>query len=542
MIKPEMNILFIIPPYFHIQEYASGSHTSQRPVFTIPYGILSLAAYVKAHSRHDIQLQIIDLNLEAYKFVNSAKDIEKELTTLIKDRMLNFAPDIVGISALFNTCYNQLELISTAVKAVNNDVLLVVGGGLATNLYHEILSNFKFIDACCYGEGEIPFCELVDAENAGEYMNSSVSWITRESLQSLRKPGHVLVQNLDNIPCLDYGLINLNDYQGRSLDKSSLANTLREISIHTSRGCPFNCVFCANASVHGKKVRYMSVDKVMEEIQTMIHHYNVKILLIEDDHFLDDANRAKDILTRIALLNLKVEFPNGMAVYAVDDEIGKLLKDAGVDMITLAVESGSDHVLKKIIHKPHRVNMIQPAVEILRKNGISIDAFIIIGLPGELEVHREETMQMIMNVGFDWVKFSLALPVVGSRLYDICKKNGYLVNNDFSRHVTTKANIQTPDIDPEYIEDRVYLMNLEANFVHNYNLTAGNFHKASLYFKHIVERYPNHAFAHFYLAKAYEGMDEKSEIIENHKNLYRIIINKDSTWKRYAMHFGLISN
>jgi anaerobic magnesium-protoporphyrin IX monomethyl ester cyclase len=542
MVKLKMKILFIIPPFFNIQDYASKSHTSQRPVFTIPYGILSLAAYVKAHSKRDIQLEIIDLNLEAFKLLNIAKDIESEITTLIKNKMENYAPDIVGISALFNTCYNQLELISTAVKEINNDALLVVGGGLATNLYHEILSNFQLIDACCFGEGEIPFCELMDAENVDEYINSSTAWITRNSLQVSRKPEHVLVQNLDNIPCLDYGLINLNDYQGRSLDKSSLANTLREISIHTSRGCPFSCVFCANSSVHGKKVRYMSVDKVMEEIQIMIHHHNVRILLIEDDHFLDDRNRAKEILSKIALLNLKVEFPNGMAVYAIDDEIGKLLKAAGVDMITLAVESGSDYVLQKLIHKPHRVDMIKPAVEILRKNGISIDAFIIIGLPGELESHREETMQMIMNAGFDWVKFSLALPVVGSRLYDICKKNGYLVNSDFSRHVTTKANIKTPDIDPEYIEDKVYLMNLEANFVHNYNLIAGNFNKASLYFKHITDRYPNHAFAHFYLAKAYEGMDEKHEIIENHKNQCQTIINTDSTWKRYATHFGLFAN
>ena len=536
-----MKILFIIPPYFHIPDYVSKTHTSQRPVFTFPYGILSLAAYAKAHSNHDIQLDIIDLNLEAFRFLNNTSEIEEDMTTLIKNRMLNFAPDIVGISALFNTCYSHLEFISAAVKEINKDVLLVIGGGLATNLYREILSNIIWIDACCYGEGEIPFCQLVNAKNADEYMNSSAAWITRESLQLSQKPEHILVQNLDDIPCLDYGLINLNDYQGRSLDKSCPENTLIEMSIHTSRGCPFHCVFCANATVHGKKIRYMSVGKVMEEIQSMIRHHHVNILLIEDDHFLGNPNRAKDILKKISHFNLKVEFPNGMAVYGIDNEIGTLLKDAGVDMVTLAVESGSDYVLQKIIHKPHRVDMIQPAVDILRNNGISIDAFIIIGLPGELEVHRVETLNMIKTVGFDWVKFSLAIPVVGSRLYDLCKKNGYLVNSDYSQHVTTKANIKTPDIDPEYIEDKVYLMNLEANFVHNYNLIEGNFHKAALYFKQIVERYPSHAFAQYYLANTYAGMGEKDEIIENHKNQFRTIINTNSTWKRYATHFGLIT-
>jgi anaerobic magnesium-protoporphyrin IX monomethyl ester cyclase len=541
MDKHEMKILFIIPPYFHIRDYISQSPTSQQPVFTIPYGILSLAAYVKAYSKYDIQLEIMDLNLDASKFLNFTQDIEGAIQNLIKDRMLNFMPDIVGISALFNTCYNHLEFISASVKEINNDVLLVVGGGLATNLYHEILGNFKLIDACCYGEGEIPFCELVNSENRDEYLKYSSSWITHKSLIEGSIPKHAFIHNLDDIPFFDYDLIDLNNYMGRSLDKSYSQKSLREISIHTSRGCPFNCVYCANATVHGKKIRYMSVEKVIKEIERAVSVYHAEILLIEDDHFLGDKDRAKQILERVHDFNLKVEFPNGIAVYAIDDDIGDLLKEAGVTTISLAVESGSDFVLKNIINKPHRVVMIKPAVDILRKNGISVHAFIVTGLPGELEQHREETMQMIFDVGFDWVKFFLAIPIAGSRLYDICKENGYLINNNFSQHVTTKANITTPDMDPEYIEDKVYLMNLEANFVRNYNLMTGYFHKASLPFENIVGRYPDHAFAHYYLAKSYEGMGRKDELIENHKNIFQTIINTNSTWERYATHFELVT-
>jgi len=531
-------ILFTIPPYFNIEEYVSQSHVSQKPVFTIPYGILSLAAYVKSNASRDIDVEIIDLNLEAARLLNTGGDMGRALRKIIKERMLRFNPGIVGISALFNTCFHHLEFISDEVKKNKDDVLLIIGGGLATNLYSEILFEFKLIDACCYGEGEIPLCELLNADNAINYLNTSPSWITQQSLQSLQRPDRVLIEDLDTIPPFDYDLINLDDYQGRSPGKGAHLDTSREITIHTSRGCPFNCVFCANASVHGKNVRYMSVEKVMTEIQRMISQYHLKTLLIEDDHFLGDKDRAKEILRRISKLNLKVDFPNGMAVYAIDDEIGKLLKDAGVQMITLAVESGSDYVLKKIIQKPHRVDMIQPAVEILRKNGISVDAFIIVGLPGELETHREETMEMVANVGFDWVKFSLAVPVAGSRLYDICKKNGYLICNDYSRHVITKANIKTPDIDPDYIEDRVYQMNLEANFIRNYNLKAGNFQRASVYFKNIVEKYPGHAFAHLFLAKAYEGLMMGKDLIDYQYHRFQEIIKTDATWNRYANHFA----
>jgi len=532
-------ILFIIPPFFDIRDYLDGAHTSQEPVFTIPYGVLSLAAYVQANAQYAVQVEIVDLNLEAYRLCKNSGDLEGGLKSLIKDRMLLLQPDIVGISALFNTCYNHLGLISDSVNDTDSNALMVIGGGLATNLSPEILTNFPHIDACCYGEGEIPLCELLDAINAHQHLHSSPSWITRESLQEGRKPRHAFVQKLDKIPFFDYSLIDLNDYMGRSLDKSYAQKSLREISIHTSRGCPFSCVYCSNGTVHGKKVRYMSVRKVIDEVEKMVTSHGVEVLLIEDDHFLSNKDRAKEILTKLTGFNLKIEFPNGIAVYGIDEDVGKLLQKAGVTTISLAVESGSDFVLKNIIHKPLRVADIKPAVEILRKNGISVHAFIVIGLPGESEEHREETMQMIFDVGFDWVKFFLAAPIAGSKLYEICKENGYLINEDFSQYVVTKANIRTPEIDPDYIEDRVYLMNLEANFVGNYMLRTGNYHRAFLHFENIANRYPNHAFAHYYLAKANESLGRSEELNKYHQNKFSELITTDRTWERYARHFDL---
>jgi len=539
MEKPIKNILFIIPPFFPTHDLAAKEHTSQQPVFTIPYGVLSLAAYIKEYSRFDVRMQVMDLNLAAFQLSCASRGIEEGLRQLIREKMQNFCPDIVGISALFNTCYDHLELISIEVNAVDENALLIIGGGLGTNLYREILNNFSLIDACCYGEGEIPFCQLVDADDHHQQICSHPSWVTRESLQTGRVPQHTFVQDLDNIPFFDYELIDLNNYTGRSLDKSYSQKSLREISIHTSRGCPFNCVFCSNATIHGKKIRFMSVEKVIAEIELAVKRYSVKVLLIEDDHFLSDKQRAKMILERTREFNLKIEFPNGIAVYAIDEEVGELLRKAGVTTISLAVESGSDFMLHEIINKPLKVSMIKPAVEILKKNGISVHAFIVIGIPGELETHRDETMRMLYDVGFDWIKFFLAIPVAGSRLYDICKEKGYLVDTNFSHYVTTKANIRTPDIDPEYIEDKVYMMNLEANFIYNYNMRIMNFRKAVITFENIVQRYPEHAFAHYCLAKNYEGLGWNTQLVQHHLNRALEIISTDAIWARYAQHFGL---
>ncbi len=472
---------------------------------------------------------------------NTTIDIEAGIKNIIKEKVAEFQPDVVGISALFNTCYNYLDLISVTCKGVKNNVLIVMGGGIATNLYIQILKDFPHIDALCFGEGEIPLKQLLDADNTEDCFFYSTAWITRNSIKDGRHPQPLFVQDLDEIPFFDYKLMDMNEYKGREADKLSECPNGRQLSIYTSRGCPFNCVFCASSSVHGKTVRFMSVAKVIGEVKKMIDSCNMEVLGIEDDHFLADKNRAKDILRRLCEFKIRVEFPNGMAIYAIDEEIGALLKKAGVTTVSLAMESGSDFVLKKIIDKPLKLDMVKGAVDILRKNDICVHCCIVLGLPGELEKHRDETMQMIFKIGFDWIYFNLAVPVVGSRLYTICKENSYLINDDFSEHNTSKCNIRTPDIDPEYMEEKAYLMNLEANFVHNYNLAIGDYKKASAYLQNIVQTYPSHGLAHYYLAKVYEGLGKSEAVIKPHRDEFLKLVTSNSTWNKYAKIFKLIA-
>ncbi|MGD0229658.1 MAG: radical SAM protein [Syntrophorhabdales bacterium] len=540
MLKKTKKILFIIPPFFHVNDYLSKEITAKLPLFTVPYGVLSLAAYGKAYSRYDVKTRIIDLNLEVYKRCEICSEIGTEIENIVEETMKQFRPDIVGISLLFNTCYKYLGMISTSIKKMDADAVLVVGGGLATNLANELLADFPYVDAACFGEGEIPLCQLLDADDADACFKAYPAWITRNSLRERRIPQGIFVQNLDDIPFFDYSLIDVDEYTGRAIDKVHSTPGTRQFSIHTSRGCPFDCVFCASGTVHGKKMRFMSVERVVAEVEELKSSYGMNVLAIEDDHFLADKGRAKHILRRLAGLNLRIEMPNGTAVYAIDDEIGSLLANAGVSSVSLAVESGSDYVLKNIINKPLKARMIRTAALSMRKNGINVHALFIIGFPGETEEHREETMRTILDVGFDWVYFNIAVPIAGSRLYDLCKEKGYLVNADPAEYISTKCNIRTPGIDPAYIEQKAYLMNLEANFVRNYNLRAGDYHKASLYFGDITKNYPDHAFAHYFLAKSLRAVGKGDETTARHENAFLHLVGTNTTWERYAKHFNLV--
>ena len=478
------------------------------PAFTSPYGILSIDSYIKAHVKAKVETELLDLNINALNVIKGDCKFHKSFfKDIVKNRVHDYQPDIVGISALFNTSYNDLGLTARAVKEQQNSIYVIAGGGLPTNLYEKILEEFPQIDAICYGEGEIPMADLLNASDYEKLIYEHQSWINVQTVKAGKQMRDSFVNNLDEIPAFDYSLLNLEDYNARSLDKRYSGNDKkREMSIHTSRGCPFRCVFCSNMKLHGRKVRFMSINKVINEVRRMKDEFAATVLLVEDDHFFADVERAKIILERLSELNLRIEFPNGLAVYAIDEEIGRLLKKAGVSSVSLAIESGSDYVLNRIINKPLKSGMIKDKVEILKNNGITVHAFIVIGLPGEMDEHRLETQTMLLDVGFDWVHIFIGIPIVGSRLYDICIENNYLIDNDMKNHIISRANIKAPGVDPVKIEESAYQMNLMVNFVKNWNMSQGHYEKAVSYFKNITDKYPDHAFAHYFLSKAYEHM------------------------------------
>ena len=263
-------------------------------------------------------------------------------------------------------------------------------------------------------------------------------------------------------------------------------------------------------------------------------------LLLEDDHFFNDRDRAKEILRELAALDIRVEFPNGVAVYAIDDEVAELFSKGGVSAVALAVESGSDHVLNNIIRKPLKKRLIRPAVEALRKFDVRSHVFIVIGLPGEQDEHRQETMQMLLDCGFDWVHVYLAMPIFGSRLYDICVEKGYIDNPQSQDFVATKSVIRAPGVDPVKLEAFAYEMQLRVNFVENHNMKIGRYDVPMDYLKNVVSKYPDHAFGHYFLSECYRAIGSDA-LADEHFARFLEICELDAWWRdmaeKYQVHF-----
>ncbi len=534
-------ILFVIPPYFNIDDFFSENRLGVLPPFTIPYGVLSLSAYIEHTCRKKVHVRILDLNVSLKETLRESNrvDFNALFKELLHQHITDFSPTIIGISALFNISFRYLEDLAQIAKTECAECLVIAGGGLPSAGYREVLQLCPSVAAVCRGEGEIPLAALIDAPDKAELLESHPSWVTRANVSVNVVPEHTFVQNLDEIPMFDYGLITLDDYNARSIDKRYSGEQKREMAIHTSRGCPFSCVFCSNPFLHGNTVRAMSVARVVDEVRVMKEQHGLTVLLIEDDHFFFDKNRAKRILKELSLLDIRIEFPNGIAVYAIDDEVAELLNKASASTVALAVESGSDYVLKNLIGKPLKTCMIKEKVELLRKHGVQSHAFVVIGLPGEMPEHRQETLDMLLDVGFDWTHVFCAVPIFGSRLYDICAENGYLAETSFVEHVNSKCVITAPGVNPEEIEQTAYDINLTVNFVNNYNLMTGNFDTAIKYFSNVTSKYPEHAFGHYFLARALDGINDSIHAASE-RACFNRIVSQDPWWRTLSERFDLI--
>ena len=535
-------VLFIIPPYFNADDYLNKERAAVLPSFTIPYGILSMESYLNARCKSAIDMQLLDLNVTLQKLVEDK--FEGDYTAVfgeqIRRRLRAFNPQFVGVSALFNSSNRYIQVVVKVCKDFDPNIITLAGGGLPSAAYKLMLEGCPQLDAICKGEGERPMRELLDADDPWQTIRAHKSWIAREQLAENKIPQHTFIENLDDIPPFDFKSINLDFYNNRSIDKQHAGRPKREMAIHTSRGCPFLCVFCSNPSLHGRDVRTMSIERVIADVRRMKEEFGMTVLLLEDDHFFNDRDRAKEILRQLAALDIRVEFPNGVAVYAIDDEVAELFYKAGVSAVALAVESGSDHVLNNIIRKPLKKRLIPPAVEALRKFDVRSHVFIVIGLPGEQDEHRQETMQMLLDCGFDWVHVYLAMPIFGSRLYDICVEKGYIDNPQSQDFVATKSVIRAPGVDPVKLEAFAYEMQLRVNFVENHNMKIGRYNVPMDYLKNVVSKYPDHAFGHYFLSECYRGTG-KEALAEEHFARFLEVCEHDAWWRdmaeKYQVHF-----
>jgi len=540
-------ILFIVPPHISFNQFINPSCNERivhkeygifgSVVTDMPLGVLSMSAYLKKHI--SVETRLIDFNivlnkLESFDYHSFAEFFYDYLSA---SRWVNYAPSIIGISVLFTPAYHSMLDIVQCCRDIFPDAIIIAGGGVPTNMYKEIFRDTSSFDALCYGEGEKPLLGLVQADDRLRYFEESPSWITRRKVESGQSFKHDFIENLDEIPFYDYDICEIDEYR-LNPTISVLLFTQREKSfpVMTSRGCPFRCCFCSSHTVHGRKMRYHSISRVREDFHRLKEQYCAKTIIIQDDQFMADKQRAFEIICMLNEFQMSAFFPNSLGLYALDRKILEALKKINVNQLTLSIESGSNRVLKEIMHKPLNLSIIKRVVNDCRELGIYTDANILIGLPGETKQDIEDTRAFLKTINVNWFRIYVATPLPGSEMFDICCKNNYF-KNSYIGCGWKKAVVETEDFTAEYIQGMVYFLNLELNFVCNSDFRLGNYEVALKGFENAIRAKDDHALAYYYAAKCYEKLGNL-EKAQQYMNAAKINATKP-LWCKYVNMFNI---
>lgn len=235
----------------------------------------------------------------------------------------------------------------------------------------------------------------------------------------------------------------------------------------TSRGCPYQCVFCSIHIHMGRKWRPRSPENVVDEIEELVNKYDIELISFEDDNMTLNRDRMVRICELIKERGLDFEWdtPNGVRADTLDEDLLKRMKETGCKQIYVSPESGNQHVVNDIIKKRLDLKKVEETVKLCKKIGIRVDCFFVIGLIGETKENIRETINFarkLKKLGAASVIFSIATPYYGTELYEKAKELGYLkVEGDEYMH-TFEPKIETPEFTLDEIK-RFYLEGLKIN-------------------------------------------------------------------------------
>lgn len=361
-------------------------------------------------------------------------------------------PDLVGVTSITPKYKMMLETIKIA-KEVAADAPIVVGGPHVSLLPQKTMEEIPEIDFVVRSEAEYTVLELVDALENGKPFSDIRGLLYRSDGEIKINPPREFIENLDELPFPARHLLPDPDVYKSAFRYKKLPMT----TMITSRGCPFNCLFCDR--VFGKKYRTHSPSYVVAEIEHLVSKYGIREIHFVDDLFLLSPERTKEICKLIEERGMDISWScNGrINVLHKYKELIPIIKKAGCWYISFGLESGNQKVLD-FIRKKITLEQTRDVIKWVHDAGIMTRGFFMIGHPVDTKETIRDTINFAKSLPLDGVQFSVTLPYPGTELYDVAIQHG-----TFDQDAYDRMSSMTPG-DPVYVPEgltKEYLKNIQ---------------------------------------------------------------------------------
>ena len=361
--------------------------------------------------------------------------------------------DVVGISST-TPLINEAWEAARAAKA--HGAITILGGPHPTLLPDESMQRPE-VDLVVRGEGEETIVEIISSLQSPISKWSRIAGLSfrDESGEIVHNPPRPLRKDLDGIPFPAHHLFKIERYTNLQPLTDGLNPKARAYTIVTSRGCPYNCIYCSKV-ITGRTWRPRSPENVVAEWRWLVRDLGATEIGVTDDTMTLDMERAKTICRMLIAEGLNT-VPwitiHGINARNTDEELLRLMKQAGCKRVGFGVESGNQCVLDSI-KKQQTIDEVRRAFANARKAGLETMGFFIFGLPTDTEETMEDTIRLALELDPELANFMIAAPFPGTEMYDIILQEGHLFSRDwrdFAIH-DEKARFEIGDLTAELVE------------------------------------------------------------------------------------------
>lgn len=387
-------------------------------------------------------------------------------------RFKEINPDLLIWETTASSFDKDVETLKL-LKKMKSDLLVGTSGYHATATFKECLkAGYDFV---IVGECEYSILDLV-------------KWLSKETKKfpigvvdkKHKLVPRPLIQNIDELPWPERDSLPMRKYNDPKLYGFNVV-------LISTRGCPWGCSFCTEPVYYsGSNYRMRDPKKVVDEMEYLWNKYKPDELYFDDSNFAVNEKHVKDICEEIIRRKLNIKW-DCMVDAKISEDLIKTMKRAGCIGITIGAESADDNVLKHL-GKPIRREDIKNFVLTCKKLRIRTHICWVLGLPHSTKESDMDTIKFALDLPSDTLQFSLCVPFPGTKMYDWCIENDYLVTKDWRG---IKGNDRC-------IVDLPGYNHKEVKALQNYALKLWN--------KKMVFRRPDIIIFHLYNLYKYQGL------------------------------------
>jgi radical SAM superfamily enzyme YgiQ (UPF0313 family) len=363
-----------------------------------PLGIETLAPVVRQHGHVVRMFDTCHPSMKAKHIAQKAKQEQ---------------PDAIALSFLSTTTYRATKDMAECLKSAVPNIPIILGGVFASMNAEHILRDCPHADCVGVGEGE---ALLPDYLNNMDDPAAVTGLVWRDGDKIVSNPARPLIRNLDQYPYPDRKSLPIDYIESLPLDVPAVLSLDKFCTVQTSRGCPYNCIYCDIPSLSNGQLRQRSAAHVLGEMQ-MLNDAGYRSIYLTDDHFLLNRKRIKAICSGIIKRNLKFRWGCEGRVDSVAIDQLPLMSKAGCNFLAYGVEAGTQPILNRL-NKNQTLNQIERAVGAAKRHGIKrTHGFFLVGSPGETRRNIMQSFRFAARLKLDTFGFNRLCVYRGTPLW-----------------------------------------------------------------------------------------------------------------------------